>query len=191
MNHGQVKQFESLLAEGDFSRALILLDKIKTDLDRSNVRRRTELKNREQLLIIQAEQRAMQDKIMADVQKDHDTLKETWEYCKGQLATDKNKTKAQNLVNEAEYALKALNKPKLEAMDKQLEQILLLDPSKAEWAAKFKLTVEKILGIVSVAHQTDPAVKARIEAKKEVIDPNKTQPRKKKVLKTIEMEVDE
>lgn len=185
--NGIQKQLEQYLAAGDFSRYFTYLNKVKIDLDRSTGLVRDKKKNKEQLLQIQASQLAIADQAILDEQKRHEDLKFIYDWGMAQLATDKNRTKANNMRVALESDLKNLNKPKLMKTDEICNQIVSLDPTLHEWAMKFKLTVAKLFGVT----QEITPIKTIAQPEKPKIDPNITQPRKRKVLKTVEVEEDE
>lgn len=180
---GIQKQLEQFLAAGDYSRYFTYLSKVKTDLDRSTGLVRDKKKNLEQLLEIQKSQLAIAQKDIENEQKRHDELKFVHDWGMKQLATDKNRTKANNMRIALESDLKNLNKAKLVKADELCEQIIALDPSLQEWSLKFRATVAKLLGV----SQDIPRVNLPPVAPKP--QPDTTQPRKRK--RVVEIEEDE
>lgn len=181
--NGIEKQLRDFLAAGDFSRYMTYLSKVKTDLDRSTGMVRDKKKNKDQLIKIQESQLAIADKAIKDEEDRHEYLKEVYNWGMQQLATDKNRTKANNLVVALESDLKNLNKAGLLKTEERCEQILMLDPTKSEWCIKFKNTANRLLGISQESPRVAPLPKP-LE--------NVTQIRnKKKITKTVEVEVDE
>jgi hypothetical protein len=181
--NGIQKQLETFLAAGDFSRYLVYLEKVKTDLDRSTGMIRDKKKNKEQLLAIQASQLQIAEKAIADEEKHHNDLKFVYDWGMKQLATDKNRSKANSMKIALESDLKNLNKARLVNADKLCEQILMLDPTQSEWAIKFKKTVARLLEVAQDAPKTLPIAPAP-----KPVDSNVTQPRKRKRIVEIEEE---
>jgi hypothetical protein len=178
------KQLKQFLDAGDFSRYMTYLAKVKTDLDRSTGMVRDKKKNRDQLLDIQKSQLAIAEQAIKDEEVRHEELKGIYNWGMQQLATDKNRTKANNMVIALESDLKNLNKAKLLKADQICEEIIMLDPTKSEWVIKFKATVQRLLDV----SQESPKVPSLPTPPKPI--ESVTLPRKRRVTKTIEVEED-